>query len=190
MNRQVRRAEEKKERKQEKDKAKAKAARRERRRARVAERRRSQAAGRGEGGKDGSVEEGTASGGTDGGGGTKPRRRGADPGRFSGALLTATVFFVVLQAVTPNDGTLAGQAVAASFYLLFGYFAVLWMLRRGTPKPVPYALAVGGVLWLGTAASQWLQPGLDLAPLMLALIPPLLVAGAFLGRLVYLNAPG
>lgn len=184
MNRQVRRAEEKKDRKQEKDKAKAKAARRARRRERVEQRRRGSAPK--------GNEEGSSAGDGEGaeGGRQKPRRRGSDPGRFSGALMIATMFFIGLQAVTPGDGTVVGQAVAASFYLLFGYFSVLWMLRRGTPRPVPFALGVGGVLWIGTAVSQWLQPGLELAPLMLALIPPLLVAGAFLGRLVYLNAPG
>ena len=79
--------------------------------------------------------------------------------------------------------------MAASFYLLFGYFAVLWMMRRGAERPVATAIGMGLAIGIGTAASQWFQPTLELAPIMLALVAPMLVAGAFLGRLVYRNAP-
>lgn len=181
MNRQVRRAEEKKERRQEREKEKAKAERQARRRERAAARKAAPAK------RDAERDDEKAG---EAAAGDRARRRGSDPGRFSGALMTATVFFIVLQAVTPSDGTLATQAVAASFYLLFGYFAVLWMFRRGTPRPIAIAVGIGAVLWIGTGLSQWLQPGLEPAPVMLALIPPLLVAGAFLGRVVYRNAPG
>ena len=183
MNRQVRRIEEKKERKQEEAKAKAKAQRQARRRERREERDRGAAKK-----KDAGDAGGTSAAPADAKGGTK--RRGGDPGRFSGALMIATIFFIALQAVTPSDGLVTTQVVAASFYLLFGYFAVLWMMRRDTERPVAIAIGIGLVFAVGTALSQWLQPGLELAPIMLALIVPLLVAGAFLGRLVFRNAPG
>lgn len=207
MNRQVRRIEEKKERKQEEAKAKTKAQRQARRRERQEQRSRSSAkqqergAGKAEAGQDESGGNGTGeieagkngSGGNDGksakGSKGAPARRGSDPGRFSGALMVATMFFMALQAVTPSDGLVTTQLVAASFYLLFGYFAVLWMMRRGSERPVVTAIGLGLAVGIGTAASQWFQPNLDLAPIMLALIAPMLVAGAFLGRLVFRNAP-
>lgn len=182
MNRQIRRVEEKKERKVEKEKAKAKAARQARRRERAAQRQRSATASSG-----GKTAGGDASKGGSGKGGSGPRR--SNPGRFSGALMAATVFFIALQAVTPTDGTLASQAVSASFYLLFAYFAVLWMMRRDSPRPLAIAIGSAAVMGVATLASQWLQPSLEVAPIMLALILPLAVAGAFLGRLVWQRAP-
>jgi Flp pilus assembly protein TadB len=178
MNRQIRRVEEKKERKAEREKAKAKADRQKRRRERLEQRKR-RAAARREGGDDKAPKETPAQAG--------PRR--SNPGRFAGALTAATVFFIALQAVAPTDGTVPSQIVSASFYLLFGYFSVLWMMRRGSPRPI--AIAIGGAAAMGvvTFLSQWLQPALEPAPLMLALILPLAVAGAYLGRLVWNRAP-
>lgn len=183
MNRQIRRIEEKKERKAEKDKAKAKRERQARRRERSAQRQRSaEAAKKDGGGKDG--------GGKDGGPAKKASGpRTSNPGRFAGALTAATVFFIALQAVTPTDGTVASQVVSASFYLLFGYFSVLWMMRRGSPRPLAIAIGTAAAMGLVSFLSQWLQPALDPAPIMLALVVPLAVAGAFLGRLVWNRAP-
>lgn len=177
MNRMVRRAEEKKERKAEKDKAKAKAERRARRRERVEQRKRAKAAGSG-GGSDVPADQQQATG---------PRK--SNPGRFSGALMAATVFFIALQAVAPTDGTLPSQLVSASFYLLFAYFAVLWMMRRESPRPLAAAIGAAVAMGVATGLSQWLQPDLELAPVMLAAILPLATAGAFLGRLVWRRAP-
>lgn len=200
MNRQIRRVEEKKDKKQEEKKRKAreekKAKRRERAERRKANARRHQEA-RAEGGNQGKQAPVRAGGG--GNGGAKAAKAGQDgkagrrggPGRFSGALMVATIFFVSLQAVTPTDGSVLNQIVSASFYLLFGYFSVLWMMRRGTTtRPIALAVAAGLTLGVATAVARWLQPDLALEPLTFALIPPLLVAGAFLGRLVHLNAPG
>jgi Flp pilus assembly protein TadB len=177
MNRQIRRVEEKKDRKAEKEKAKAKADRQKRRRERIEQRKRRASAPRG----------GDAKAATETPAQAGPRR--SNPGRFAGALTAATVFFIALQAVAPTDGTVPSQIVSASFYLLFGYFSVLWMMRRGSPRPI--AIAIGGAAAMGlvTGLSQWLQPALEPAPLMLALILPLAVAGAFLGRLVWNRAP-
>ena len=183
MNRQIRRAEEKKERKAEREKAKVKAERQARRR-----QRRQQRVARAEARAKG-----------DDKGGTGAEARSADakaagpqksnPGRFSGALMAATIFFIALQTVAPTDGTLASQAVAASFYLLFGYFATLWMKRRDAARPLLVAIVAGVMMTIATAASQAFQPTLELAPIMLALSVPAVVAGAFLGRLVWNRAP-
>lgn len=183
MNRQVRRIEERKERKTEKDKAKAKADREARKREIQDRRKRRREAAKqgkqGEGGQAAAKEAEASSGG----------KRRSNPGRFAGALMVATVFFIILQAVAPADESVPGQLVSASFYLLFGYFSVLWMMRRGRENPVRLAVIAAAVLGAGTAASRIAQPAVELAPLMLALILPLAVAGALLGRVVYRNAP-
>ena len=191
MNRTVRRAEEQKERRQEREKAKAKAEarkRREERRAMARKRREERAAARASNG------ESDAKAASDDGAPAKeseaPKRRGSNPGRFSGVLLFATVFFISLQAVAPSDASWAGQAVSASFYLLFGYFAALWMHRRGTEaNPVPLAVIAAALMGVVSGVSQWLQPALEPLPLLLALIVPLAFAGAKLGDLVWRRAP-
>jgi len=172
MNRQVRRIEKKKELKAEKDKAKAKAERQ----ARREQRREARKQPRGE---DGAGAQGA----------DRQRPRQSNPGRFSGALMAATVFFISLQAVAPTDGSVVSQVVSASFYLLFGYFAVLWMMRRGASRPLAVAIGAGALMALVTLASQLFQPGLEPLPVMLGLTIPLTVAGAFLGRLVWNRAP-
>ena len=179
MNRQIRRVEEKKERKAEKEKAKAKAERQKRKRERSEQRKRAAPAKKQEGGSDGDAKAPKAQAG--------PRE--SNPGRFSGALTAATVFFIALQAVAPTDGTVPSQIVSASFYLLFGYFSVLWMMRRGSPRAIQVAVIAAALMGVVTFLSQWLQPALQPAPLMLALILPLAVAGAYLGRLVWNRAP-
>lgn len=184
MNRDIRRAQERKERKAEKDKQKRKEARRERRRnlrraSRVSPRRKADA-------------------GADGAPAGRPAR-GRMPGRFAGWLLAATTAFILLQAVAPPASTSTlDSAVSAAFYLLFGYFGTLWMLRRGVPR-APLAAALTGVaLALGVELAKI---GLDLFgagapylatldPLRLGLLLPLLVAGVLLGRLVFVHAPG
>jgi uncharacterized membrane protein YdbT with pleckstrin-like domain len=175
MNRQVRRAEQKKERKVEREKEKVKAERRARREARRAARSAEPEAGAG------SSESGKTR--SDAG------SRRSNPGRFSGALMAATVFFIALQAVAPGDASLAGQAISASFYLLFGYFAMLWMRRRAAPRPLAVTVAAGTVMAAVTLAGQIFQPNLQPLPLMLGLSVPLLIAGALLGRLVWNRAP-
>jgi len=176
MNRQVRRIEKKKELKAEKDKAKAKAERQARREQRREARKRPRS------------EDGAASSGAEKQGREKGPRQ-SNPGRFSGALMAATVFFISLQAVAPTDGSIPSQVVSASFYLLFGYFAVLWMMRRDARRPLLIAIGAGVAMGGVTLASQLFQPDLEPLPIMLGLTIPLTMAGAFLGRLVWNRAP-
>lgn len=122
----------------------------------------------------------------------KPAARGRNPGRFAGALMLATVFFIVLQASvppTPDDNPVLRSVTGAGFYLLFGYFSMLWLMRRDTPRPLLMTLVTGFMLTAGVEVAKLLQPELATDYLMLALAVPGLVAGAFLGRLVYTNAP-
>jgi hypothetical protein len=114
------------------------------------------------------------------------------PGRFSGALMIVTVFFIVLQSAVPPEeagNELLRTVTSAGFYLLFGYFSVLWLMRRATPRPVMMTLISGAFLTFGVEVAKLLQPELTTDPLMLALSIPGLVGGAYLGRLVYTASP-
>jgi hypothetical protein len=120
-------------------------------------------------------------------------KSGRRAGRFSGALMIATVFFLVLQASVPpqpGDNELLRSITGAGFYLLFGYFSTLWLMRRGVPRPLLMTWITGAMLLVGVEAAKWVQGWVvPLDPLMLALALPGLVAGSFLGRLVYENTP-
>lgn len=170
MNRQIRRDQERKQEKQDKEKEKRRSERKKRREEAKKARERRRAEGKQE-------ERPAASGG----------RR---PGRFSGALAAATVFFILLQSVVPTEDTsLLSTFVSAGFYLLFGYFSTLWLLRRGTTRAVAFSVVAGGMLGLGVEVGKVLQAQLAFDPLLAAMILPALVLGALLGRLVYYNAP-
>ena len=119
--------------------------------------------------------------------------KGKRPGRFSGALMMATVFFIVLQSAVPPEQVgevdVLRSVTSAGFYLLFAYFSTLWLMRRDTPRPIMMTLISGGMLTLGVELAKYFQPEMGTDWLMLALAVPFLVAGAFLGRLVYVNSP-
>ncbi len=190
MNREIRRAQAKQDKKAERDKEERRAARRrkvETLRARRSERRTqikaSAAAGKGNEAKTSKPQ---ASG-------AKSAGRGRNPGRFSGVLMMATVFFIVLQSSVPPDDTgseVLRSVTGAGFYLLFGYFAILWLMRRNTPRPLLMTLISGFMLTAGVEVAKLFQPDVPTDPLMLALALPGVVGGAFLGRLVYTNTPG
>ncbi len=190
MNRQIRRAQEKQDKKADKEKERRRDARREKvdqARARRTRRREEAKRARAEGGSSGV----SASGGNDAP--VPAGKRTKKPGRFAGALMMATVFFIVLQSAAPPEDAgneLLRTITSAGFYLLFGYFSVLWLMRRGTPRPVMMTLISGAFLTIGVEVAKAFQPAVPTDPLMLALAIPGLVAGAFLGRLVYVNSPG
>ncbi|TVR85580.1 MAG: hypothetical protein EA416_16640 [Trueperaceae bacterium] len=189
MNRQLRRAQQKqdekfdKERQKKKDKRQAKVSalkdRRSRRRAESLAR--AEARKRGETPAEAPKQDGS------------PAAKRKRPGRFSAALMMATVFFIVLQSAVPpeNPGEIdvLRSVTSAGFYLLFAYFSTLWLMRRDTPRPIMMTLISGGMLTLGVEVAKYFQPDMTTDLLMLALAVPFLVAGAFLGRLVYVNSP-
>ena len=189
MNRQLRRAQQKqdekfdKERQKKKDKRQAKVSalkdRRSRRRAESLAR--AEARKRGETPADAPKQD------------SSPAAKRKRPGRFSAALMMATVFFIVLQSAVPpeNPGEIdvLRSVTSAGFYLLFAYFSTLWLMRRDTPRPIMMTLISGGMLTLGVEVAKRFQPEMTTDLLMLALAVPFLVAGAFLGRLVYVNSP-
>jgi len=189
MNRQLRRAQQKqdekfdKERQKKKDKRQAKVSalkdRRSRRRAEALAR--AEARKRGETPAEAPQQD------------SSPAAKRKRPGRFSAALMMATVFFIVLQSAVPpeNPGEIdvLRSVTSAGFYLLFAYFSTLWLMRRDTPRPIMMTLISGGMLTLGVEVAKRFQPDMTTDLLMLALAVPFLVAGAFLGRLVYVNSP-
>lgn len=119
-----------------------------------------------------------------------PEQRKKMPGRFSGILMMATVLFIVLQAAVPTReaGTLS-SITGAGFFLLFAYFSLLYLERRGAPRPLQMTLLSGLLLAVGVTVARWLQPELGVDWLMSGLAVPGVVAGAYLGRLVFYNTP-
>lgn len=122
-----------------------------------------------------------------------PEQRRKLPGRFSGALMIATVFFIVLQAAVPSeDSTVLTSLTGAGFFLLFGYFSVLFQLRQGRDNALTMTLVTGAALTLGVLATRFFgtTTGLDLNFIVLVAVGAAgVVAGAYLGRLVFYAAP-
>ncbi len=179
MNRQLRRAQSKQDKKNDKEKQRRRSARRGRVRSAQASRQaRRQAA------KEGKTE-------------SAPRRT-RDPGRFSGALLIATIFFIALNAAVPRgdiatDGGFftsptSFNIIGALYYGLFGYFGVLWLNRRRMGRAFAVAIFAGLMLLLGGEVAKFIQGEYAPEVLFLVLVPPGLILGALLGRWVFDNA--
>ena len=125
-------------------------------------------------------------------GGAEGAKRGGRAGRFSAALMMATVFFIVLQSSVPpqpGDNELLRSVTGAGFFLLFGYFSTLWMMRRGTPRPLTMTWVTGAMLLVGVEGAKFFQQIAPFDPLMVGLAIPGVVAGSYLGRLVFENTP-
>ena len=177
MNRQIRREQAKQDKKAQKEKQRKRAARR----ARVQNVRRRRTSERKEGGKPASGSS------TAKASGAKPKRL---PGRFSGVLMIATVFFIVLQAAVPaKDMTTLNSVTGAGFFVLFGYFSVLYLERRGGGRALLMTLVSGVLLVVGVSIARLVEPSLTMDWLMMGLAVPGVVAGAYLGRLVFYNSP-
>lgn len=172
MNRQFRRAQEKQDKKQEKEKTR----RREERKSRLRGLRRSRNSGQSKSSAAPDEKE--------------QRPRGRMPGRFAGILAAVTVFFITLQGVAPveEDQGLAESLIGAGFYLMLGYFATLWFMRRQVARPLVVTI-VGGALLAASVTVTAVVQGRSTDPLALALVLPALIAGALLGRLVFVASP-
>ncbi len=111
------------------------------------------------------------------------------PGRFSGALMIATVFFIILQAAIPEtEATVMSSLTGAGFFLMFGYFSTLFLFRRGSEKAFNMTLTSGLALAAGVFATRFFgeNAGFDrLFLLMIGLGAVGVVAGAYLGRSVF-----
>lgn len=111
------------------------------------------------------------------------------PGRFSGALMIATVFFIILQAAVPtDDANVMSSLTGAGFFLMFGYFSTLFLFRRGSDKAFNMTLTSGLALAAGVLATRFFgeNAGFDtLFLLMVGLGAVGVVAGAYLGRAVF-----
>jgi len=119
-----------------------------------------------------------------------PEERKKMPGRFSGAFMIATVFFIILQAaVPPEEVGIQSSLIGAGFFLMFGYFSTLFLLRRGNEKAFGFTLTSGLALAVGVLFTRLIGPeagGLDQwFLLMVGLGAAGVVAGAYLGRSVF-----
>jgi len=110
------------------------------------------------------------------------------PGRFSGALMIATVFFIVLQAAVPMEEAGTGTSlVGAGYLLLFGYFSSQYLLRRDNAKAFTMTVVSGLALAAGVGAARFFS-GQPVDWLMLGLGAVGVVLGAYLGRMVFYAA--
>ena len=175
MNRQFRRAQDKQDKRQEKEKTR----RREERRSKVREMRKARKEKTDK--QPASKSEST----TD-----RPAPRGRVPGRFAGVLAAVTVFFITLQSAAPveQDESLGASLIGGGFYLMLGYFATLWFMRRGTPR-APLVSIVGGILLAASVSAAQVIQDQPIDLLALALVIPALILGTLLGRLVFVATP-
>jgi hypothetical protein len=115
---------------------------------------------------------------------SKPSRM---PGRWAGPLAIATIFIVLLGAVLPQQQTPLTFVIDIAYYLLFGYFACLWLLRRGTQRVLFLSTLGGFLLGVVVIATKLYQPAFAWQPLVLVLVLaiPAAFLGALLGRALY-----
>lgn len=112
----------------------------------------------------------------------KPARM---PGRWAGPLALATIFIVLLGAVLPQQRTTAASVIDVAYYLLFGYFAGLWLLRRGVQRVLFLSTLGGFLLGVIVEMAKLYQPTFEWQPLVLVLTIPAAFLGALLGRALY-----
>lgn len=118
-----------------------------------------------------------------------PEERKKLPGRFSGVFMFATLFFIALQAAVPVEEKQGGQSlIGAGFFLMYGYFAVLYLSRRGLPRAFATAV-VGGVTLAAVMAIMQTVQGQPIDWLMCGLGAVGVPIGAYLGRAVFNAAP-
>lgn len=108
------------------------------------------------------------------------------PGRFSGVLMIASLFFIVINSAVPvPEQTVLTSITGAGFYLLYGYFSVLFLSRRGMPNGFVLTTITGLLLVAGMIAGRFFMSELDHDWLMMGLAAPGVVLGAYLGKLVF-----
>lgn len=188
MNRQLRRAQDKQDKKMERDKEERRAERQRRlKQLREQRRKRREAtlAKANAGKKDGKAAKESTESEKAAAVPTKPGRN--DPGRFSGALAIATVFFIIMQAVIPAEQPVEtfDSVIKAGFYLMLGYFLTQWLMRRGQLNAMALSGLAGMILLTGTWLGFLLRPDAAVDGLAMLLSVPLLAVGIFLARLVY-----
>lgn len=129
-----------------------------------------------------------ASGGGEGGD-RGPRR---PPGRFAGILAVVAglgITLLPLNSLSEERTTAMLLFFYAAYFLMFGYFVVQWMLRRGSSRAMATALVVGAALAVGVGVTVLTAPEGGAEDLIgLAVGVPALGLGAWLGRLVWTKA--
>ena len=97
---------------------------------------------------------------------TKKSKTGFDPNRSRFAIRMAmpftifTAFFIALQALVPPGQSrgmpeAASTAIEIAYYLFFGHFLMIWLLKRKLKNGLYYAIAAGIVLTIGLQAANY-----------------------------------
>src|SRR5690625_5150676 len=108
------------------------------------------------------------------------------PGRFSGVLMIASLFFIVINSAVPvPEQTVLTSVTGAGFYLLYGYFSVLFLSRRSIPNGFKLTTITGLLLVAGMIAGRFFIDDLAHDWLLMGLAAPGVVLGAYFGRLVF-----
>ena len=118
--------------------------------------------------------------------------------RLAGAYLILVIGIIATQALVPQRTDTFSLVTHGLFYLILGYFLVLWFYRRGVEQALVITLAAGLGLSLGVEGLKVLLPQLGLpqlaapdgstsAPslLFVAIALPGLLVGTWFGRYVY-----
>jgi hypothetical protein len=110
------------------------------------------------------------------------------PGRYAGWLALASAVIMSLQAVAPQlERTTLTSIVDALFFVIFGYFFNLFLLRRMVPRAILVTVGIGTLLGAGIELARHLQVAAA-DPIRLLLAVPGLLIGAWIARALYLQA--
>lgn len=110
------------------------------------------------------------------------------PGRYAGWLTLASAVIMSLQAVAPQlERTTLTSIVDALFFVIFGYFLSLFLLRRTVPRAMLVTVGVGTLLGASIELAKYLQVGIaDPIRVLLAVVG--LLIGAWIAKALYLQA--
>lgn len=111
------------------------------------------------------------------------------PGRYAGWLAVASAVIMSLQAVAPQvERTTLSSVIDALFFVIFGYFLGLFLLRRMVPRAILITVGIGTLLAASIELAKYLQLASAADPLRVLIAIPGLFIGAWIGRALYIAA--
>lgn len=112
---------------------------------------------------------------------------------MAGAYLLFVIMVIAAQALVPQQTDTLSLVIHALFYVILGYFLILWLYRRGVAQALVITVVGGMLLAFGVEGLKLVLPqlgpteaestGPNLLFTYLAL--PGLVLGAWLGRFIF-----
>lgn len=109
--------------------------------------------------------------------------------RMAAPFTIFTAFFIGVQVFVPTKESdtfnpAITQAIEIAYYLFFGHFLMIWLLKRGMKKALWYAIPAGLILTAGLQAANYLvNQNLNLQ--VLAFGSMAAVAGSISGHFFY-----